>query len=235
MRSGYWRKLVDISIRIVMPEVCAGCGVAQSWICDACWKDVRAVNPGTCCSRCGYPSVASTADCPRCSEWPDGDLSIRSAFVFSGALRQSVLRMKYGHEFARAPWHAGHLEVLVRQTGWIDDIDVIVPVPLHPRKLKKRGYNQSEKLATELARRLDIDIDCPVERVRETDSQTSLGREQRRENVANAFACRQSLDGLSVMLVDDVATTCSTLRECAKACRDAGAGRVYAITLATDA
>lgn len=157
---------------------------------------------------------------------------VRSAFVFSGSVRQSILKMKYQGEFARAGWHAEHLESVVREAGWTG-VDVVVPVPLHRKKLRKRGFNQSEKLAIHLAKRLEVDMDQPLERIRETQSQTTLGRDERARNVDGAFAATRRLDGLSVLLVDDVATTCSTLLASAAACTAAGAKSVFAVTVAT--
>jgi competence protein ComFC len=234
MKHPFWRKVLETGTRIVMPEVCAGCGASGAWICETCLRDVFPIDLKTCCQRCGYPDVATGSKCPRCSEWTGSGISIRSAFVFSGPIRQSILRMKYRGEFARATWHAHHLEDVVRGAGW-NGLDAIAAVPLHPRKLRKRGFNQSDKLAVAICERMGVTVRQPLVRVRETASQTSLGRDERQANVADAFSCSPDIAGMSILLVDDVATTCATLLACAEACLAAGARHVYAATIATDA
>jgi ComF family protein len=113
-------------------------------------------------------------------------------------------------------------------------VDVIVPVPLHPRRLRERGYNQATLLAQVLGRRMERPVRAKaVERVRNTRSQMRLDAAERRSNVAGAF---RSLDdrvsGRRILLIDDVCTTGATLDACAKALQEAGATWVHALTLA---
>jgi len=232
MQRPLWRKLVEAGTRIVLPDVCAGCGIAGSWICDNCYEEVRPVDSSTCCRLCGSPATSERDTCGRCQEWPPLDFQVRSAFEFSGPVRQSILRMKYQGEYARARWHGGHLVEVFRETGW--DIDVIVPVPLHRKRMRSRGYNQSEKLARHIGERLELDVVNCLSRERDTPSQTTLSRDQRSANVAGAFACSPYVEGLNVMIVDDVLTTGATLLECVYACDLAGASSVRGLTVATD-
>jgi ComF family protein len=112
---------------------------------------------------------------------------------------------------------------------------LLVPVPLHSRRRRRRGYNQSQLLAEELARRLPAIDHAPgrLLRTRDTPSQVGLDRVQRRANVAGAFRWEgPSLAGRPVLLVDDVATTGATLQACAEALEAGGAGRVTAVTVA---
>lgn len=219
-------------MRLALPEVCAGCGVSGAWICDECNKRVVLLDPEAVCQRCGHPSAPGQLACKRCEPWEVESLCVRSVHEFSGAMRQSILRMKYHGEYARARWHGAEMAQLVASMGWIDD--VVVPVPLHPKRLRKRGYNQSEKLGDSIARSLGIEVVHALCRQRDTASQTTLGMLERRENVAGAFHATMSLEGASVLLVDDVTTTSSTLVECAQACLEAGATVIHAVTLATD-
>lgn len=111
-------------------------------------------------------------------------------------------------------------------------IDALAPVPLFADRLAERGYNQSDLLCQQLALKTDIAArPTLLERIRETSQQALLSDEDRRENVRDAFEASEYARGLSVLLVDDVATTGSTLRECAKALRQQGAGRVYGIAV----
>ncbi len=110
---------------------------------------------------------------------------------------------------------------------------IIVPVPLYKTRLRERGFNQSALLAKGIAKTLGLQCFPEVlERIRPTTSQTKLTREERRENVAHAFICRYELAGRPVILIDDTVTTGSTLVSCTKALRRAGAGFVWAATLA---
>jgi len=115
--------------------------------------------------------------------------------------------------------------------------DILVPVPLSPRRRRVRGYNQSALLARELARRLGLPVDDKtLARVRSTASQAETANaEARKLNVKGAFQCKGgALQGKEVLLLDDVATTGATLSACAQALRDAGAASVWALTFARE-
>ena len=112
--------------------------------------------------------------------------------------------------------------------------DLVVPVPLHPARLRERGFNQAELLAKILAQKINIPLGCALERIRYTTTQTALDRSERMENSHNAFRLRKNTDvrGLRVLLIDDVLTTGSTLSECARVLKRAGANSVHAATAA---
>jgi ComF family protein len=112
--------------------------------------------------------------------------------------------------------------------------DVIIPVPLHSAKRRERGFNQAELLARSLSARSGLPVQFAMERVRFTQTQTAFDRAERMENLHNAFRLRRGRDvrGLRVLLVDDVLTTGSTLSECARVLKRAGASCVYAATAA---
>lgn len=160
------------------------------------------------------------------------DLQVRSLCEFSGPVRESILRLKYHGEYSRASWHGQALAALYSELGW--QVDRIVPVPLHRKARRRRGYNQSEKLARAMSSTLDVKLDELLERRRDTPSQTRLKGDERRTNVSGAFGVRGDVSGLRILLVDDVVTTGSTLVSCASALVEAGAGEVRALTIATD-
>jgi ComF family protein len=113
-------------------------------------------------------------------------------------------------------------------------VDIVVPVPLHKRRLRRRGFNQAARLAHALSEQVNLTVDEGIlVRHRSTVAQVDLGAEQRRENVRDAFRCvSQGAVGKHVLLVDDVLTTGSTLEACAEALRKGGASSVQALTLA---
>ncbi|MBE5785229.1 MAG: ComF family protein [Clostridiales bacterium] len=147
-----------------------------------------------------------------------------AGLIFAGATMDAVHRLKYGDARYVAPFLASYIEI---PPEW--EIDVIVPIPLHWRRLWKRGYNQSALLAESLSGRFGIPVaEKLLRRVRYTKTQTALGAAQRTKNIRGAFSASGSVKGKRILLVDDVCTTGATLSTAAKALLDAGAAVVYA-------
>ena len=198
-------KLLDA---LYPPDVaCALCGretlLNQDRLCDACHATL---------------SFAPPLVCP-----PQLD-GIVAAYRYAGAARSGIRALKYQGQARLAPFFAN---ALVIPSDW--QIDCVVPVPLHPLKRWLRSYNQSELLAAELCSRLKIPLQSSLlRRTRFTKSQTTLNGFERARNVSHAFSALPGVCGKSILLIDDVTTTHSTLLACAIALRDAGALRVYA-------
>ncbi len=148
---------------------------------------------------------------------------------------ESIHQMKYGGK-AYLARPLGKLMAYFA-TDWLEDCDryLIMPVPLHPKRLRERGYNQSLLLARAMSLLLGIKIDLlSLRRVKNTRSQTGLNSEERKKNVRGAFALDREKDfkGQSIILVDDVATTGHTMNECAKILKTAGCEEVLCLVLA---
>ena len=111
---------------------------------------------------------------------------------------------------------------------------VVIPVPLHKNRQDLRGFNQSELIARKLSKKLNLPGGCALARTKDTEAQVSLSREFRLTNLVGAFTCtdKEFITGKNILLVDDVATTLSTLNECARALKDAGAKKVWGIVVA---
>ena len=169
----------------------------------------------------------------KCSSTPKNLEQVRSVGPFDGWLRGSVVQFKYHGEWARGPHLSERLAVAVAYT---QRADALIPVPLHPARLRQRGFNQSLLLAKHTGDLLGIEAKEALIRTRRTDAQVNLGSEQRTINVAGAFAVQSGMRvaGLSVVLIDDVITTGSTLSACAEALIRAGATSVKAATLARE-
>jgi ComF family protein len=160
---------------------------------------------------------------------------LRSVFYFEGVIRQSIHHLKYSNLRALAM----PLALLMRE--YLETVpfpgEILVPVPLHRRRLKERGYNQSALLAHELGRLANLPmLEGSLVRRRDTPPQArTTSAEERRRNVAEAFACADlRLKGREVILIDDVATTGATLEAAAEALRNAGTSSVWALTLARE-
>ncbi|HTX38186.1 MAG TPA: ComF family protein [Bryobacteraceae bacterium] len=174
----------------------------------------------------------------RCALCRSGLRGFDAAYAYGsyeGVLRELIHIYKYGKVRTLArPLGDLLWTALARDEAW----DMIAAVPLHWRRRWQRGFNQSELLARDLARRCGVPFVSLLKRVQPTTAQAGLSNQKRRRNVASAFACRRMvlrrdrLAGKRVLLIDDVLTTGSTAAACAAALKKAGAGRVGILTLA---
>jgi ComF family protein len=232
------RRIVDPVLSVVFPSACPACGrllarPAGGPLCEPCWASLPRHGAPTC--QCGLPLAAGLSACPRCRRGRQPFAAGASLGPYEGSLRAVLHALKYSGR-RRA---AGRLaEALLEEPAvraLVATSDVLVPVPLHPRRLRERGFNQSALLARELARRAGKSA-CPDALVRCVDTvpQAGLCAAARRRNVREAFAVgrRASVAGRTVVLVDDVLTTGATATACAKRLREAGAREVRLLTVA---
>jgi ComF family protein len=152
--------------------------------------------------------------------------------VYQSSLREAVLQLKFHHNLGLGDEFAPHLKTTLEKTGW--SIDLIIPVPLSPKRQSERGYNQAAVIAHPLALSVNIKYEPgALIKTREAYSQIGLSYEQRLANIHNAFiADRHKVKGKNILIVDDVTTTGATLNACGTALLEAGALRVYGLTLA---
>src|SRR5665213_427119 len=227
---------------LVYPEICQLCrrhraAARDGLVCPQCWSHVRFIRPPFC-DRCGLPfagDLTTTFECTNCREMELHFSSARSAVVAKSVVLEAIHRFKY----SRALWFENFLaDLLVREAAPVlsgQNWDFIVPVPLHPLKLREREFNQASRLARHLGSAANIPVNEKILlRVNPTATQTLLTREQRATNMKNAFAVRpgRRLDGKCVVIVDDVFTTGATTSACARALRGAGAAEVCVWTVA---
>ena len=236
--TGAARRLVDPILTVVFPSACAACGRALSRptrgpLCEGCWDAVAGRGSPAC--RCGLPLPPGKPRCGRCRRGRQPLAAGTSLGLYEGPLRVAIHELKYrGRRRV-----AGRLvEKLLEQgsaRALVEGCDVVVPVPLHPRRLRERGYNQASLLARELGRRAGRPCgEGALVRRKDTTPQYGLSAAARRRNVAGAFAVRRRglVAGRVVTLVDDVFTTGATAYACARALREAGAREVRLLSLA---
>jgi ComF family protein len=201
------------------------------------WKAVTFIERPHCRS-CGVPfdhPSYDDMDCPACLASPQAFGCARSVFVYDAASRPMVLSFK----------HAGRTDAVAAYGRWmaragadaLKDADALIPVPLHPSRLRKRRFNQSLLLAEAISNLTGVPVDAhALVRVRRTPTQGGLTAKGRARNVAGAFAVREraraGLKSQRLVLIDDVFTTGATLSACVRALKRAGAVNVNAITLA---
>ena len=218
--------------RWLLPPACLLCSepVAEregdALICSLCRVRWRRV-PDPVCRRCGQPSLKDL-ECRLCQQWPEGLARVRSAVWLEGSARDAVHRLKYEGWCRTSEAMAEAMRGLEPLTHGVS----LIPVPLGARRLRNRGYNQSEQIAVALAACVGSPVRTDLlHRVRETPTQTALTPEARHANVTGAFHAG-SVSGLALVLVDDVFTTGATLAAAGAALREAGAVRVEAVTFA---
>lgn len=216
---------------LLFPTRCGGCGRAGNLLCPACLDQVQPVPPPLC-TRCGRPQAA-TGRCNDCAAGAFHVSAIRAAAIYADPLSKAIHRFKY----ERRPELGEPLGQLL--AGYWRSrtvtVDLVAAVPLHDNRLAERGYNQAELLAAVLCREAGLPLlqAGVLYRQRDTMQQMLLGPTERRQNVHGAFGwAGPALQGCKVLLIDDVATTGSTLEACAEALLAAGAGKVWALTVA---
>jgi len=237
------KALGRIVIDWILPRSCRSCervlyGESNPCFCDDCWRAVPLLS-GPCCPSCGKPFRSESAlihspghRCGDCRKRPPRFDRAVAAGPYAGNLAKAIQLLKYG-EHARL---AGPLADLMAPCGArLDSADALLPVPLHPRRLRERDYNQALLLCDSLESRLGLKvIPDGLERIRETPPQTGLPLSDRKRNVRGAFAVKRPdrITGRRLILVDDVLTTGATVNECARMLRRAGAKSISVLTLA---
>ena len=232
------RNVAKALLDLLFPPLCIGCGgpVGETGFCAACWSAITFLD-GPGCACCGLPfAVALDADtlCAACLAKPPAFDKARAIMAYDDNSKSAILALKHADRLDLVPGFSRWLSRTGR--GLLEDIDLIVPVPLHRSRLWRRRYNQ----AAELARRLAAEwkrVYAPLALVRRraTKSQGVMaGAKARRRNVLGAFKVPDpgKIKGKRVLLLDDVLTTGATAQACARALKRAGAARVHVLVLA---
>ncbi len=229
-------KLKRAALDLLFPQWCIGCGKEGSYICGSCRRSLKTIIPPVC-PRCGrpLPETSSAAECSNCAGRLTSIASINAPFLFTGVIRDAVHEFKYRNLRALGP----ELAQLLFEYFRVNPVpgDVLVPLPLHPKRFKERGYNQSAVLGRELGKLSGLPVigDCLI-RTKFINSQArSAGVNERHNNVIDAFACRDGrLNGRQVILIDDVSTSGATLDSCAGTLKAAGAAAVRGLVVALE-
>jgi len=221
------------------PPHCAQCGVAlnEGQLCETCRKAAKRIR-APFCHTCSQPFDGALEDEFTCANCNGRRLYFDcavSACRCTGIVRDLIHRFKYQHDYYLRRTLAAWLDETL-DDGRLSTVrfDALVPVPLHPARWREREFNQAEALAELVGKRRKIPVRNLLRRARYTTTQTQFDREERMENLHNAFNLRQNtpMTGLRLLLVDDVFTTGSTVNECARVLRETGATTVCVVTVA---
>lgn len=243
-KHGWWRRLGGRALDLLYPPLCQACGEGLAdnrWLCAGCAGRLPRI-AAPFCATCGEPffgNIQSEFRCPNCQD-------VSFAFDFARAAlngdseeaRSLVHALKY-----RRGLHLGRDLALLMVEAFsdprllpaVEEKWPLIPIPLHPKRLRQRHFNQAGELAQHLGHLLGLPVVAALRRVRATPTQTRLSRKHRLENLAGAFALAPAaakLSGGRVILIDDVLTTGATSHECAKILKDqAGISQVAVVTL----
>lgn len=234
------RAAIDGLVSLFYPPHCVVCSESTErgeHLCPGCRRKAKRIERPFCevCSEPFAGAIDGTFSCPNCAGRQFHFTHAIAGFRSRGVVRELVHRFKYDRAFhlrhQLAEWLAFTLED--SRIGQ-QPVDALVPVPLHAARKREREFNQAEVLARIVGERAGLRTELSLRRVRHTTTQTRFDRQERMENLRNAFAVHQDdvVRGKHLVLVDDVLTTGSTLDECARVLRRAGAASVRAITVA---
>ncbi len=217
-----------------LPPRCPGCGtitVEVDLFCQGCWSAVEFMGGG--CRSCGLPLEATEAEtCGACLASPPALDRIRSAVAYGDTARGLVLRLKYGRKTALARTMAHYMR---RPLGELSANAMLAPIPLHPRRLWSRGFNQAALIAFALGRAGGHEADpLLLRRTKHTPRLKGMSVSERQRTVQGAFKLRDGRDvrGRNIILVDDVYTSGSTAAACARLLKRSGAASVELLTWA---
>ncbi len=230
------------TLRLLLSIECAHCGVPLrsdpiTYFCSRCWESIS-VSPLVRCTRCDRPFTSPVATtyspnhlCQACRKHPPAFTRAWTLFPYVPPLQDAICLYKYRGKVDLAIPLA---RLMITHMPPLSSVDVTIPVPLHERRLREREFNQSLLLADRIASHLKIPLSYSnLVRIISSPAQTTLRRKDRLRNLRGAFGLRQPemVSGRQILLVDDVFTTGTTVNECAKTLRKAGAGDVFVLTL----
>ncbi|MCE2469599.1 MAG: ComF family protein [Dehalococcoidia bacterium] len=224
-----WRLLLGL----LLPARCVGCGDGGSYFCGACAASAPRL-PFERCQVCAQPGPRDP--CASCALRRPAFDRVIPAYAYDGAARNAVRRLKYANLRALAPLMAAPMADALAEDGWPPDL--LLPVPMHPAQLRRRGFNQAALLAGEIAARTDVERadDAVARKLQGWAQARTASREERWAQVAYAFEPRDgassSVADRRVAIVDDVLTTGATADAVARALKWAGVSEVAVLVFA---
>jgi len=244
-RFDFLRKNADFILDLIFPIECAGCGKKNVWLCGECFSRLKLQNVPHCFNCKTATSFSKT--CTKCKKhhfldgvWAAGKYSDKT-------LKKLIKTMKYSLVLAVAPILANYLSCYFKEL--LSDFNnkdkkirtlenlknaIVVPIPLHDKRLRWRGFNQSLEIAKTFTANLDLELDSlNLIKTKHTKPQAKLKTGKRKENLRNSFVWKgQNLAKKNIILIDDVSTSGSTLDECAKILKENGADEVWGLVVA---
>jgi len=222
------KNLRDKFLDLLFPKYCVACGTWGEFVCQSCFKEITFVNLTTCpfCS-----ILTSGVTCPAHKKYKlDGAVA---AVYYGDVIKKAIAAWKYSQVKDLTDFLSSFLIFKLKEMDFIKEKPLIIPIPLHKQKLRKRGYNQSLLLAYRLADYFNLEVSECLERIINNPSQTSVGEKNRRQNVKGIFKIKKQPINKNILLIDDVITTGATLNEAAKILKENNnIQKIWAATIA---
>lgn len=241
MSGGFIHSFLDL----IYPRKCPGCklprsgGFVQETVCADCWQAIEKNTPPFC-SSCGRHLSADRITENTCADCRARRPHFDRAFapcVYTGVIQELIQEFKYrGKDYLEKPLSALMIGFIEDYGIPVDSFGGIVPIPLHPARLREREFNQAELLSRSISRRFNLSVlGKTLVRTRHTAMQAQLPDSRRRANIAGSFTVTDPapLSGRNILLIDDVLTTGATASEAASTLKQAGASSVTVMTLAS--
>ena len=235
-----FKKLKNYLLDLIFPKhiKCIFCGdelneKAKLDTCTKCQNSLPLIS--TCCDRCGLPVPYDFVGvCQQCKRQNYNFETARSVFSYTGKVMSLVRKVKFRSKKVFIPKMAEYLHAYL--TEWNIKVDLIAFVPMHPKREKERGFNQSKLLAEELSRLSNIPITYCVNKIKNTLNQRDLSFQKRQENILDAFKVKKEnkseIKNKTILIIDDVFTTGATTSELSKTLKQSGAKACYVLTFA---
>lgn len=219
------------AVDLLYPPLCAGCGKPNHRFCSDCLQGVKIID-FPFCAFCGKQTNDDQPVCAECGHVPVHFTAAAAWAVYGGTLREAIHSLKYKNDMGLGDFFAQYLIEILSEKDW--SFDLIIPVPLSAQRKKERTYNQSALLSRPIARYFQLEHSMnALKRTKDTGTQVKRNRAERDLSLKDAFSGNPAkLKGRSVLLVDDIITTGATINHCSEALLQAGAVRVYAVSLA---
>jgi len=223
----YFKTIWDL----IFPKRCINCKKEGQYLCEDCLSLIE-INPFNYCL---CEKLERRNKCEACK---NKNLDrILSATAFKGIAKEAIHKLKYGHlEELSLPLTLLILNYLQNIDCQINNDFIVIPIPMHPKKKRRRGFNQSEEMAKIISKSTGIPLSTTLIKIKETKPQMELNRIERIENIKNCFIVRdkKEIENKTILLLDDVYTTGSTMEECAKILKENNAKEVWGLTIARE-
>lgn len=229
------KKTTDQFLNILYPRSCPICHRIlkdqKSLICRECAVDLKPYS-GPRCMKCGRPVKAEQEYCSECAGISRSFTQGRGIYLYDDRMRASLVKYKYYGRREYGDFYAAAMCRYAEKELRLWKPDLILPVPLHPAKQRQRGFNQAEYLADRIGDHFGIPVTAGIlKKIRRTRSQKKLDAAERRRNLQGAFGTEDDLEGLDILIIDDVYTTGSTVDAASAALLEAGAERTFFLAI----
>ncbi len=234
------KKLITAAGLFLFSDLCFFCRIRQQkdnkLLCDECYNRLKFIKE-PCCFICGRPFINPndiSHTCGECIKTSRNFDSSRSIFVYESILKNNIISYKFMRDITLANVFAGFMQSYIA-SELENAYDIIIPVPLHKKRLRERYFNQALLIVNGVPKNNQIKVDkYSLKRIKYTSPQVFLRGEERQKNVKGAFEVSntEAVTGKRILVVDDIYTTGSTVNECSKVLKKAGALSVNVLTLA---